>query len=290
MSGRFNAFSFVDRITELESGKHAKGRFLVPADLPRFPPSLVAEAAGQLAAWNAMAHLGFQVRPVAGLCAEIRFGEEPRPGQTLDLEIVIETCDPDAVSYSGWADADGVRVMELDHSVGPMLPMEEFDSPEAVRERFELLCGEGAASGRFKGVAEPNIEIVEQVPEERVRATLQLPKEAEFFSDHFPRRPVFPATLLLDAQIALGLKLVAGSKRWPPGARLVATRVPDMKMRSFIPPGVVVELGVDLAPPTGEAIALATTRARVNGKPVGSGRLEIVAANGQIAIGSRRSP
>lgn len=289
MAGRFNAFSFVDRITELESGKHAKGRFLVPAHLARFPASLVAEAAGQLAAWNAMAHLGFRLRPVAGLCAEIRFGEEPRPGQTLDIEIVIDTCEPDAVNYSGWADADGVRVMELDHSVGPMLPMEEFDSPEAVRERFELLCGAGAPSGRFKSVPEPNLEIVEQVPEERVRATLRLPKEAEFFSDHFPRRPVLPATLLLDAQITLALKLLAGSKRWPPGARLAASRVPDMKMRSFIPPGDVVELGVDLAPPTEEAIALATTRARVNGKTVGTGRLEIVAVNGQLEIGSRRS-
>ena len=147
------------------------------------------------------------MRPVAGLAAEIRFGPQVQPGQRLDLETVLESCEMDAVSYSGWAEVDGVRVMELDHSVGPMLPLEDFDSPQAMRERFELLCGPGAPSGRFAGVPEPDMEIVEQVPEESVRANLLVPKEAEFFSDHFPRRPVFPGTLLLDAQTRSGLEV-----------------------------------------------------------------------------------
>jgi 3-hydroxymyristoyl/3-hydroxydecanoyl-(acyl carrier protein) dehydratase len=279
MSGHFSAFSFVDRITELEVGKRAKGRFLVPAHIVRFPSSLAAEAAGQLAAWNALACLEFRVRPVAGLADEIRFGPEVRPGQTLDLEIVIDTCDPDAVSYSGWAEVDGVRVMELDHSVGPMLPMEDFDSPQALRERFELLCGAGAPSGRFQGLPEHDIEIVEQVPDERVRAILRVPSEAAFFSDHFPRRPVFPATLLLDAQIQLALRLAAEATRWPRGVRLTAPRVPGMKLRSFIPPGEVVELSVEFPPPTGENSVIAKTGARANGRQIASGRLEIVASN-----------
>jgi 3-hydroxymyristoyl/3-hydroxydecanoyl-(acyl carrier protein) dehydratase len=281
MSGHFSAYSFVDRITELEAGKRAKGFFLVPSHISRFPCSLAAEAVGQLAAWNAMAQLGFRVRPVAGLAAEIRFGPEVRPGQRLDLEVVIESCEPDAVSYSGWADADGVRVMELDHSVGPMLPMEEFDSPEAVRERFQLLCGAGAQGGRYKGVPEHDIEIVEQVPEQRVRATLRVPKEAEFFADHFSRRSVFPGTLLLDAQIGLALKFATGWQRWPSGVALAVTRVPDMKMRSFISPGEVLELRVDFAPPSDPDEATATTGVRMNGKSIASGKLEITARSGE---------
>ena len=277
MSGHFSAFSFVDRITELEGGKRVKGFYLVPSHLSRFPCPLSAEAVGQLAAWNAMAHLGFRVRPVAGLAAEVRFGPKVRPGQRLDLEVAIESCEPDAVSYSGWADADGVRVVELDHSVGPMLPMEQFDSPEAVRERFELLCGAGAPSGRFAGVPEHDIEIVAQVPEERVRAILRVPKQAEFFSDHFARRPVFPGTLLLDAQIGLALEFAAGWRRWPSGAALAVTRVPDMKMRSFISPGEVMELRIDFAPPGEPDKATATTGVRVNGRAIASGKLEIAA-------------
>jgi len=275
MSGHFRAFSLVDRITDLESGKRAKGRFQVPGNIARFPATLSAEAVGQLAAWNAIAHLGFQVRPVAGLAAEVRFGPLVHPGQSLDLETIIESCEMDAVSYSGWAEVDGVRVMELEHSVGPMLPLEDFDSPHAMRERFELLCGTGASAGRFRGVPEPDMEIIEQVPEERVRANLRVPEEAEFFSDHFPRRPVFPGTLLLSAQIDLALKFAAGWKRWPPGANLAATRVPDTKLRAFIPPGQILELRIDFAPPEEADKARATTGVRMSGKSIASGKLEI---------------
>jgi 3-hydroxymyristoyl/3-hydroxydecanoyl-(acyl carrier protein) dehydratase len=281
MSGHFSAYSFVDRISEIEAGKRARGCYQVPAHLSRFSSTLTAEAAGQLAAWNAMAYLDYKVRPVAGLAAEIRFGPEVRPGQRLDLEVVIESCESDAVSYSAWADADGVRVMELDHSVGPMLPMEEFDSPDAVRERFQLLCGPGAPSGRFAGVPEHDIEIVEEVSEERVRATMRVPRQAPFFADHFPRRPVFPGTLLLDAQIGLALKFTAGSKRWPAGSVLAATRVPNMKMRSFVQPGDVLELWVDFGPPAEGTSVMASTGVRMGSKTIASGKLEITARSSQ---------
>jgi len=277
MSGHFSAYSFVDRITELQPGKHAKGHFLVPLQISRFPSTLLAEAAGQLAAWNAMACLEYKVRPVAGIAAEIRFGPEVRPGQRLDIEVSLDSCELDAVSYSAWVDADGVRVLELDHSVGPMLPMEQFDSPEAVRERFELLCGPGAPAGRFQGVPEPDVEIVERVPEQRVVATLRVPKEAGFFEDHFPRRPVYPGTLLLDAHIGLSLKFAAESKRWPPGTRFAATRVPDMKMRSFTLPGDILELWVDVDPPADPTKSTSRTGVRKNGKSIATGGIEITA-------------
>ncbi|HTS54159.1 MAG TPA: hypothetical protein VMH26_12865 [Burkholderiales bacterium] len=277
MSGHFRAYSFVDKITQLKPGERAKGVFQVPAHVASFPLTLAAEAAGQLAAWNAMACLDYKVRPVAGLAAEVRFGPEVRPGQRLDLEVVIESCEPDAVSYSAWADADGVRVIELDHSVGPMLPMEQFDSPQEVRERFELLCGPGAPPGRFAGVPEHDIEIIERVSEQRVRAILRVPKQAAFFSDHFARRPVFPGTRLLDAQLGLALHFTGGWQRRPSDARLAVTRLYDTKMRSFISPGEVLELSIDFAPPSEPGKAFATTAVRMNGKPIASGKLEMTA-------------
>ena len=111
-----------------------------------------------------------------------------------------------------------------------------------MRERFELLCGPGAPAGSFGGVPEHDIEIVDLVPGKSVRALLRVPTEAAFFSDHFPRRPVFPGTLLLDAQIQLSLQAAAGAAPWPAGAKLAATRVPDMKLRAFIAPGEMLEL------------------------------------------------
>jgi len=278
MSGHFGAFSFVDRITQLEAGKRAAGRFGVPAHLSGFSPCLALEAAGQLAAWAAMADLGFRLRPVAGVAADLRFGAEVRPGQTLDLAIDIDSCDEEAVSYSACVCADGLKVIELEHSLGPMLPMEGFDAPDAMRERFELLCGAGAPGGQFNGVRDPDIEIVQEVHGSSVRALLRVPRQAPFFSDHFPRRPVFPGTMLLDAHIRVSLAAAARSGYWSPGVRVAVTRVPSMKLRTFISPGDTVELLADFSPPGEGNVMLIKTGTRVDGKQVAMGQLEIAAA------------
>jgi 3-hydroxymyristoyl/3-hydroxydecanoyl-(acyl carrier protein) dehydratase len=275
MQGHFSAFSLVDRITEFEAGKRAKGYFDVPAHVTRFPISFAAEAAGQLAAWASMVHLDFGLRPVAGMAADLRFGIPVGPGKRLELETTIGHLDTEAVRYSARASIEGVSVIELDHSVGPMLPMEGFDSPQAMRERFELISGKGAPAGRFTDVPEHDLEIVELVPNERLRAILRVPKEALFFNDHFPRRPVLPGTMLLDAQITIALKLAAESRAWPPGTSFAASLVPDMKMRAFVPPGETVELQIDFDADSGENRIMFKTAARVRGKRAGIGTLEI---------------
>jgi len=275
MQGHFSAFSLVDRITELEAGKRAKGYFEVPAHLARFPVSFAAEAAGQLAAWASMIQFDFSMRPVAGMAADLRFGIPVQPGKRLDLETTISNLDNEAVRYSARASIGGESVIELDHSVGPMLPMEGFDSAQAMRERFELICGKGAPSGRFTDVPEHDLDVIELVPNERLRAMLRVPQEALFFSDHFPRRPVFPGTMLLDAQITIALKLAAESRRWAPGTNFAASFVPDMKMRAFVPPGEVLELQIDFQSDSGENRMMFKTTARMRGKRAGAGLLEI---------------
>jgi 3-hydroxymyristoyl/3-hydroxydecanoyl-(acyl carrier protein) dehydratase len=234
MSDHFAAFSFVDRITSFEPGVRARGEFAVPADIAAFPSCLVAEAVGQLAAWVAMEHIGFRGRPVAALANETTFHGEVNPGDTLALMVEIEQCDDDAVAYAGFASVGGRRVIELKDCLGPMLPVADFDAPEALAERLALLRGPGAAPGRFRGVAAPSVQADAAVDDESVAATLAVPTQAPFFGDHFPRRPVFPATLLLDAQIRLAMQLAA------PG--MVPLRMTHVKMRSFIAPGQVLRI------------------------------------------------
>lgn len=278
--GHFRAYSFVDRITSLEAGRRGQGRYLVPAHVPRFSSCLGVEAAGQLAAWVTMAALDFRLRPVAGVAADLKFGVEVRPGQTLDLRAEIHKYDEEAVDFSAWAHADGELVVEIGHSVGPMLPTEDFDDQAAVRERLELLCGPGAPGGQFGGVPEHDIEIIELVPGKSVRGLLRVPREAEFFSDHFPRRPVFPGTLLLDSEIQISLLAAAGAPHWPPGAKLAATFVPEMKLRAFIPPGESIELRSDLSAAGSGGIMSARTGVYANGKRIAMGRLQIEARSG----------
>lgn len=271
----FAAFSFVDRITEHVPGRSARGVFAIPAALDGFPSSLVAEATGQLAAWVAMAHIAFRGRPVAALANETRFLADAAPGQTLELAVDIEHCDDEAVAYRGRAHAGGAPLLELVDCLGPMLPVADFDAPEALAARFELLCGAGAPPGRFHGIAPMRFVPGTTIPGESASATLFVPEAAAFFADHFPRRPVFPATLLLDRQIRLALDLAATAPHWPGGARPRAARMTHVKVRSFMPPGAVLELSAELTPqlPDSATIRLA---ARMDGKQVASARLEVV--------------
>jgi 3-hydroxymyristoyl/3-hydroxydecanoyl-(acyl carrier protein) dehydratase len=273
MAERFRAFSFVDRITRLEPGHRIEGRYTVPASASRFPASLMAEAVGQLAAWAAMSQVGFTHRPVAGLAGETRYEGTVEPGQTLDLEADIERCDEEAIAYGGKASIDGHRVLELIHCVGPMLPMEEFDAPDAVRADFETLIGPGAPAGRFNGVAAPTIKLIAHVNGEKLRAELHVPSNAPFFGDHFPRRPVFPGTLLMDSLSTLASQLAREAAPLR-DAELAPSLVTDVKIRSFTTPGQTLELQVDLQSAT-TASAQLKLAARAEGKSVATARIEI---------------
>jgi 3-hydroxymyristoyl/3-hydroxydecanoyl-(acyl carrier protein) dehydratase len=262
MSGRFRAFSFVDRILAHDPAATVRGRYTIPAHAARFPASLAAEAVGQLAAWAAMSALDFRVRPVAGLAGETRFGAPFRPGDTLDLEVTMESATESDVAYHGRALVKGHDALVLEHALGPMLPAAEFDDPAAMRADFRTLTTTGAPPDRFEGVDTRAIDIVERAGG-KLRATLAIPAEAPYFADHFPRRPVFPATLLMDALGTLAASF-AGD-----GARVVGMR--DVKVRQFMPPGETLAIAVDLDAGGGEARVVA----KMQGKPAATARVQL---------------
>ncbi|MBS0326805.1 MAG: hypothetical protein JSS46_09710 [Proteobacteria bacterium] len=273
---RYAAYSFVDRIDRFEAGKRAHATFAIPARIDAFPPCLVAEAVGQLAAWVAMDRIDFRGRPVAALATETRFRGEAHAGEQLDLEVELQECDDDAVAYDGRASVGTRAVIELADCLGPMLPVAEFDSPEALRERLTLLRDGGAPEGRFRGIAPLPVAITADVPGKRRCATLDVPSEAPFFGDHFPRRAVFPATLLLDTELRMALDCAAGSPLLA-GAPPRPIKVTHVKMRSFIEPGQRIGLDVELAE-LGPALLRAMLSARTEGRLVATARVEIGAA------------
>jgi 3-hydroxymyristoyl/3-hydroxydecanoyl-(acyl carrier protein) dehydratase len=276
MGDHFAAYSFVDRIVEFDPGRRAVGQYAVPRHVAAFPSCLVAEAVGQLAAWVAMAHIDYRGRPVAALANETRLLADVAPGSTLTLAVDIESCDDHAVAYAGRARVDGSDVVELIDCLGPMLPVEEFDSPTELAARFLLLRGAGAPAGAFRGVVAPRIECTGGTPGRSASASLEVPLSAPFFGDHFPRRPVFPATLLLDAEIGLAMRVAFEATHWPAGTTPLPARITHVKMRSFIPPGARLELGAELEP-DGENSATIRLSTRMNDKIAATARLQVVA-------------
>ncbi|MCC7326237.1 MAG: hypothetical protein IT521_05475 [Burkholderiales bacterium] len=278
MDDRFSAYSFVDRITTLEPGLRACGSFAIPSDIDAFPPSLMGEAVGQLAAWAAMAHIGFRQRPVAALARDTRFLRVAHPGDVLDLTVDIESINDEAVSFRGFAEIQGQRAIEMNDYLGPLLPVEDFDDPAALSTRFDLLRGAGAPPGRYRGIVRPRVTRDGGEHGESARGTLHVPAAARFFNDHFPRRPVFPATLLLDAQIDFALQLAAESPFWPAGSVLVPVRLTNVKVRAFTLPGQALTIAAELRPPK-EGTRVCTLTAQAEGKQVATARVEIAARN-----------
>jgi 3-hydroxymyristoyl/3-hydroxydecanoyl-(acyl carrier protein) dehydratase len=242
------AFHFVDRIDACDPDGVVRGSVTVPSTVSCLLPCLVAEAVGQLAAWAAMAQMQFETRPVAALVAEARLHGTPLAGERVDLTATFASMSQDAVVYTGSAAVAGATVLELDGCVGAMRPMDEFDDAQRVRRLFESLRGGALATAkdnRAAAVTLPGVVVLPCPPENprECRATLAVPATAPYLADHFPRRPVFPATLLLHTMLGLGSETVhrevtaAGAQ-----SSLSVRRVRDVKMRSFVDPGTQLEL------------------------------------------------
>lgn len=240
MTDHFRAFSFVDRIHKDETGKHITGAYSVPPGLGFFPLSLVAESIGQLAAWSAMAAVDFAVRPVAGIAGRVDFLGAVAPGDTFELEATLVRADEEAVVYEGIARVDGAVVVRIHDCLGPMVPLVDFDDPEALKFRYDLLSTTGAIPHAFGGVPAFVAGKTGGNPGETAEGRFTIPDSAPFFGDHFPRRPVFPGTLLMN--LNLGFAIDLASERGGTDSRWTAQAMTDVKIRSFMAPGEILDL------------------------------------------------
>jgi 3-hydroxymyristoyl/3-hydroxydecanoyl-(acyl carrier protein) dehydratase len=85
---------------------------------------------------------------------------------------------------------------------------------------------------------------------------------------------VFPGTLLLDSQAELALRLAREAAPLRQARDLAPARVTDVKIRSFTPPGQVLEIRVELMSATAEGATL-NVAARADGRAVATARIEV---------------
>ena len=137
---------------------------------------------------------------------------------------------------------------------------------------FAQLSTIGRAVGAFKGVAQASLTDLPSSTPEYLQAQLAVPAHAAFFEDHFPRRPVFPATLLLDALLQLALRVGA---RAAGGAMLRLTRITNVKVRAFTAPGAILVLSAQVAAPGSDDLEpyMVKLTAQAEGKTIAGAKM-----------------
>ena len=107
-----------------------RGTFAIPADIAAFPPCLMAEAVGQLAAWVAMSHIEFPRPPGRGARQRDAVPRAARAGgQMLDLHVDLHDSTTMRSPTKAMPTSTASALIELVDCLGPMLPLAEFDDP-----------------------------------------------------------------------------------------------------------------------------------------------------------------
>jgi 3-hydroxymyristoyl/3-hydroxydecanoyl-(acyl carrier protein) dehydratase len=253
-------FLFVDRILSLEKAERIQGAKHVSLDdtylvsdggsQPYFMPSLIGEALGQLAAWNAMSYFDFKFRPVAGVCSKATIHRRVYPGETIFLESYIDSLDETAVEYHSAASVAGERVFTIEHALGPMLPMQQFIDKDVVSRQFQTICHFGQLPStnthsllslgheiRRNKVHADFDELIEFNKGHSLVAVKKINRAAPYFADHFPLKPVLPLTILLEAKLRLAQHFILMSHN---EQTYQANSVSKVKMSGFVQPGDIL--------------------------------------------------
>jgi 3-hydroxymyristoyl/3-hydroxydecanoyl-(acyl carrier protein) dehydratase len=251
-------FHFVDRILQLEPGKHALGvrnitdtdPFILSREDGRrlLAPSIVGEALGQLGAWNVMAANGFTLRPVAGIARNIEIMGEAEPGDTLVLDTTIKSLDGEIVTYTSVATVGGKKVLVIEEGLGPFLPLEQFNDPGEVSRHFDRIYRPGSLAEAMadnpaaEGASQPDSswlefdEILAWDAGQEASASKRVSDTWALFDDHFPRKRVLPLSMLVQGLLGFGERLLAGKPAAPAAAPLRPKRLRSVKMSQFVEP------------------------------------------------------
>jgi len=305
-------FLFVDRIVDLVPGKRAVGlshvsqseAFLAPGDpwspdpdVLSVPPCILGEAAGQLAAWAVMAGNDFTRRPLGALIGRVEIVGQARRNDPVVLEVRLDDGDGESVVYHGVARVGASDVFRFENAFSPLLPVEDFDEPDALEQRFRRLHQPAdvndpsfvpAAGSPISSSERDSLEsyrsakpihygfdrVLDHDPGRRIVAERRFERVEPFFADHFTRRPVVPMTVLMECLLRLARRLLdEGSDGRVQGHRIT---VRHAKINRFILPDDSVIATVRLLEHDDRG-ARFHLRCEVDGRRVCQARVELVA-------------
>lgn len=226
------------------------------------PAAFLLEAVAQAAGWLILASTDFTRRGLPLSIGEVRILADPTPGAPVDLQAEILTWRDSSAVLRGQASTAGRLLGRADSGICGLLPAEHLDDPAATRALYSaLLADPTGMNGAGIAAEPPGTPHLEALDTQGAHATWEVTGGPALFADHFPRMPVLPGSLQVQALVEMAAA-VAGEGTRPP-ARLVAIR--QVRFRRPVRPGERLDLEVSMVSREPDR-AILTGHARVNGE------------------------
>lgn len=262
-------FLFVDRILAHERERWIRAEHRLPETSDRRgDPYRMLEALAQAAGWLIAASTGFAKRGLPVSIGSVHLSDLAAAGRTVLLEAEIVAWRGESAVVKGRASIDGRPVAEIERALCALVPSEHLDDPERTRATFSvLLAGSGAESVETPGDGWPAPAALDRIPgpgETRcARASWSVSPTERFFPDHFPRLPIVPGAVQVQAMVELAQHLVSAAGSPPP----VLLGIREAKFRGFVRPGDCFLVETEAVSLTAER-GVATAKGLVDGKRV----------------------
>jgi 3-hydroxymyristoyl/3-hydroxydecanoyl-(acyl carrier protein) dehydratase len=248
-------FLFVDAI-EQQDGPVIIGRRNFGVDEPMrsvtlsghavVTPSALSEAIGQLASWQCLEKNDFTARPVFLFADRIAVMTQVPVGSDVVLKAVITENDGQSFRFSGTAELNGEVVQSIDNSQCAVMPLADLEDPAVARQRFQALTSGGLKLAGAEGEPYRYDRLVDDVQileaGRSLRAFKTFAADEPFYADHFPRFPVTPIVMLNEMIATATARCVGVEQR----AALSAREITNLKIRSFVRPGEMCEVRVNI--------------------------------------------
>jgi len=265
-------FLFVDRICDLERGRRVRaikniswnGDFLQEffPGIPVFSPVIAAEAAAQALSWLIVEARGFTVKPLITVLDSYTCSRHMQPGDQIEMEGEIESFQPESALAHARILLNKTPAVEINHGVCYLYPLQELQDPEGARRQFQNLTenppslqqGHAAAPGLPQGpsalpAARPWVDrVIKYEAGKNILGIKNVTSTEDFFNDHFPRKPLLPGVIIMEALTSTARMLIEPvlAANGLDHKRAILQQAKKVKFRKFVQPGDQLLLEVTL--------------------------------------------
>jgi 3-hydroxymyristoyl/3-hydroxydecanoyl-(acyl carrier protein) dehydratase len=254
------AFYFVDQVQNcadsqisgsVNFGVSDRYRVEKNGKVKHIAPGVVSEAMGQLVSWLVLKDGKFTGRPVFMFAEKIRIHAMVQAGTRVELRGHISQLDQQSLCFSAEAKVDGKVVQEIENCNGYIMDLGELEDPILAQEQFSALISRGMPDHRSSSQSFDTKDFVSGIRIEGpkvISAECRIPREADFYKEHFPRKPVTPIVVLNE--------LIGSIAELQLDCSLEPRMVEDIKIRSFVEPNEEFTVQCQTVATEGESVAV----------------------------------